>query len=104
MGCLRGYMHPPSREVARNPPNAGTVDEDHNDKDRDTKREFQEVEGCGNQFDRQLGQRVLWEHAVLILPNLGRQKKAVELSAVCVDASSASIRLFHEPFVDMPGR
>ena len=35
-------------------------------------------------------------------PGLGRQKSAVEFSAGCVMRSLASVRLFHEIFVDGP--
>ena len=35
-------------------------------KDRDAKRDLQEVEGRGNHFDGQLGQLVLRDHAVLV--------------------------------------
>jgi hypothetical protein len=66
MGRLRGHMHPSPGEIARDPSDAGAVDEDHHDQDRDAERDLQEVEGCGNHFDGQLGQRVGRDHAILV--------------------------------------
>jgi hypothetical protein len=67
MRCLRGHMHPPFREIAGDPPDAGTVDEDHHDEDCDAKRDLQEVEGGGSHFNGQLCQGILRDHAILVL-------------------------------------
>jgi hypothetical protein len=43
------------------------MDEDHDNEDRNAKRDLQEVEGCGHHFDGQLDQLVLRDHVILVL-------------------------------------